>query len=125
VSEFSYLTWPGSPNQYLEPGQVLIQFSATEENGTAGFCRLMIPKRVLNASSYTVLVDSKPVNAVELSAPDSTEVYLYFTYIHSEHEIIVTIPEFPLMIALPTLIVATLMSLGSTRTFRKKRQPST
>jgi parallel beta-helix repeat protein len=121
VSGLYYLAWLGSPNQYLQSGQLLIQFLATEENGTVGFCRLMIPKTVLNASSYIVLVDWKPVNVVELPTPNSTEVYLYFTYIHSEHEIIVTIPEFPLMIALPTVIVATLLSVRSVRTFRRKR----
>jgi parallel beta-helix repeat protein len=118
VSDLHYLSWLDPPNQYLQQGQLLIQFSAFEKNGTAGFCRLMIPKTVLNASSYIVLVDWRPVNTVELTTPNSTEVYLYFTYVRSDHEIIVTIPEFPLMIALPIVIMVTSLSV---RTFRRKR----
>ena len=105
VSNLQYVAWLNSPNQYLQTGQMLVQFSTTEQNGT-GFCRLMIPTTCLNASSYTVLVDGEPVDATQLPSPNST-VYLYITYPHSNHEIIVTIPELPTVIAFLMPITAT------------------
>jgi parallel beta-helix repeat protein len=119
VSGFNYLAWLSSPNQYFQPGQFLIQFYATEENGTIGFCLLMIPKTVLNATWYTVLVDWNPVNVSELKTPSTTKVYLYFTYVNSEHQIVATVPEFQLAIFLLTVMVATWMSAIR---FRKKRR---
>jgi len=118
ISDLYCLSWLGSPNQYLQKGQFFIQLSVTQENGTAGFCRLIIPKKILNASSYIVLVDWKPVKVVELPPSNSTEVYLCFTYTHSEHEVIVTIPEFTLLIAMMTFIGATsllVMAIGRMR----------
>jgi hypothetical protein len=109
VSNLQYVAWLNSPNQYLQTGQMLVQFSTTEENGSSGFCRLMIPRAFLNASSYTVLVDGEHVDATQLLSSNSTEVYLYVTYPHSNHEIIVTIPELPTKIAF--LMPITAMSL--------------
>jgi parallel beta-helix repeat protein len=106
VLNLQYVAWLNSSNQYLQTGQMLILFSTTEQNGTSGFCRLMIPRTFLNASSYTVLVDGEPVDATQLLTPSSTEVYLYITYPHSNHEIIVTIPELPTVIASLTPISA-------------------
>ena len=117
LSSLYYLTWLNTPNQYLQPGQLLIQFSTIEENDAGGFCRIMIPRTVLNTSAYIVLVDWKPVNVVELPTSNSTDVYLYFTYTCSKNEIIVTIPEFPSMIPSLTLIAATLLSV---MIFRRK-----
>jgi nitrous oxidase accessory protein NosD len=112
VSNLSLLIWLSSPYEGLQPGQPFIQFSATGENGSVGFCRLMIPRTVLNSSSYIVLVDSYPVNAIELPVSNSTHVYLYFTYAHSTHEVIVTIPEFASCLVLSLFIMATLLAVA-------------
>jgi parallel beta-helix repeat protein len=98
VSNLQYVAWLNSPNQYLQTGQMLVQFSTSEQNGT-GFCRLLIPTTCLNVSSYTVLVDGEPVNATQFSSPNSTKIYLYITYSHSSHDIIVTIPELQTVVA--------------------------
>ncbi|HVP16920.1 MAG TPA: NosD domain-containing protein [candidate division Zixibacteria bacterium] len=107
VSSPTLEIWLSSPYEGLQPGQPFIQFQASGKNGTVGFCRLTIPRTVLNGSSYIILVNSQPVNATELPASNNSCVYLYFTYPHSTHQIIVTIPEFSLLI--PFLFIATTM----------------
>ena len=111
VANLSLMIWLSSPYNGLQPGQPFIQFFATGENGSGGFCRLMMLRTVLNSSSYIVLVDSNPVNAAELSFSNSTHVYLYFTYSHSTREVIVTIPEFAPFFMLSLFMLATLLAV--------------
>jgi parallel beta-helix repeat protein len=110
VSDLDFCIWLTSPYKGLQPGQSFVQFSATGENGSVGFCRLMVPRTVLNSSTYLVLVDYDPINATELSVSNSTHVYLYFTYAHSTHEVIVTIPESSLLIV-PLFTMATVLAV--------------
>jgi len=71
-----------------------IMFNVTGEDETLGFCRIRIPKALTNYTSYTVLVDGvEPLMQKELPCSNSTHKYLYFTYLHSTHE--VTILEAP------------------------------
>jgi parallel beta-helix repeat protein len=116
VSDFHFQTWLNSSTQYLQNGQLLILFSVVQESGTAGFCRLTFPMTVLNASTYTVLVDWNPVNVLQIKTANSNMVYLYFTYVYPSHEIAVTIPEFPWTTLLSIIIVTT-----STAFFKRKR----
>lgn len=110
ISSPLLVIWLSSPYDGFQPGQPCgIQFNATGENDTVGFCRLMIPKVVLNWSSYVVLVDSHPVNTTLLPISNTAFVYLYFTYTHSSHEVYVTIPEFSSVI-LSLFMIATLLS---------------
>jgi hypothetical protein len=111
VADLDLYIWLSSPYNGLQPGQPFLQFSATGEDGSVGFCRMMIPKTVLNGSTYVVLVDSNPINATLLPVSNSTHAYLYFTYGHSTHEVLVTIPEFPSFLILPILMIATLLSV--------------
>jgi parallel beta-helix repeat protein len=109
VSDMAYAIWLSTPYDGLQPGQPFITFSVTGQNGTLGFCRLMFPRTVLNDSTYTVLVDSQRVNATEMSISNSTYVYLYFTYPHSAHEVMVTVPEFSWLVV-PLFMIATLVA---------------
>ena len=109
VSSLSLMFWLSSPYDGLQPGQPFVQFTSTGENGSVGFCRLMIPRTVLNSSSYIVLVDSQPVSVAELPLSNSTHVFLYFTYTHSTHEVIVTIPEFAPFLTLSLFMIITLL----------------
>ncbi|MFQ5999361.1 MAG: nitrous oxide reductase family maturation protein NosD [Candidatus Bathyarchaeia archaeon] len=73
----------------------VIRFNVTGENETLGFCRIRIPKALMDYASYTVLVDgSTPLMEKELPRSNSTHEYLYFTYTHSTREITIT-PELP------------------------------
>jgi parallel beta-helix repeat protein len=108
VECFGLIAWLSSPNQYLQPGQLFLLFNASGEGGTTGFFRIMIPRAVLNGSSYTVLVDWTPVDVTELPISSSTHVYLYFAYVHSEHEVII-IPEMPAQIILLLFMITTFL----------------
>jgi len=119
VSNLQVLAWLTSPNKYLQPGQKFIQFYVAGEEGSVGFCRLMIPRVVLN-DSYTVLVDWQEVPATELPISSSTHSYLYFTYNHSMHEVII-VPEFPTL----TSMLLILIVLTVTIAIYKRRQLKT
>jgi peptide/nickel transport system substrate-binding protein len=93
VHDLAVCRWLSSPNQYLQPGQKLIWFFVVGVESTGGFCRITIPRAVLNGT-YTVLVDWTEVTANELPTSNSTQAYLYFTYNHTEHEVII-VTEFP------------------------------
>jgi parallel beta-helix repeat protein len=105
VGNLALLWWLSSPNQYMQPGQKYIHFSVNGESDTTGFCRVLIPRNVLNGT-YTVLVDWQEVQAIEISGSNSTHAYLYFTYEHSAHEVVVVL-EFPS--ALVVLLFAAIM----------------
>jgi parallel beta-helix repeat protein len=97
--------WLTSPNQYLRPGQEFIILLTEGENDTMGFCRLTIPRNLLDGS-YRVLVDWNEVPTNELSISNSTHAYIYFTYHHSNHQIIIT-PEFPSLLVTSLSLLAT------------------
>jgi parallel beta-helix repeat protein len=73
-----------------------INFNVTGKDGTLGFCRVTIPDVIVQAlwqGNYTVLVDGKEPITIN-NWTDGTYTYMYFTYLHSEHEVII-VPEFP------------------------------
>jgi parallel beta-helix repeat protein len=105
VSEFSF-----------DPEGTRIRFNVIGETGTAGFCRVTIPKGLLCAdeTEWAVLVDGNPVTPSVNE--DESNTYLYFTYRHNTKtaEIIGTeaIPEFPSWTPLLiTLVVAVAVAL--------------
>jgi parallel beta-helix repeat protein len=93
VSNLEVRVWLTSANEYLQPGDEFIYYVVDGEEGSVGFCRIMIPRVVLN-DSYVVLVDWHEVSATELPFSNSTHAYLYFTYNHSTNEVVI-VPEFP------------------------------
>jgi len=108
VSELNLVVWLSSPNEYLQPGQEFLLFYVEGEADTSGFCRVTIPRALLN-DSYIVLVDWTEVPTRQLDASNSTNAYLYFTYNHTKHEVII-IPEFPSTITLPCLMLTNLIA---------------
>ena len=114
VSDFSF-----------NPESNLVRFNVEGETGTTGFCRITIPKGLLNTGGeWTVLVGGSPVTATVNEDTDNT--YLNFTYDHSTKtvEIIGTtaIPEFPSWIVLPLVITTTLLILIYKKSLPKKHQ---
>ena len=94
----------------IQSDQPFIRFLVTGEDGTVGFSRVMIPRVVMNSSSYIVFVGNRQVNVMEL--PNSNNFYacLYFTYVHSTHQILVFIPEFTSLLVLPLFTIVTLLA---------------
>ena len=88
------------------------------DDGTAGFCRVTIPKSLLWVEDgWTVLVGGAPITNYTM-IPDENYTYLYFTYNHSTKTVQIqgthVIPEFPstmipLLFILATLIVSVLL----------------
>jgi parallel beta-helix repeat protein len=67
-----------------------LYFNVFGPEDTVGFCRIMIPRAFLEGP-YTVLFTNE-VNSTELPISNSTHVFLYITYNHSGHVMIV--PDF-------------------------------
>jgi parallel beta-helix repeat protein len=85
-----------------------ISFNVTGETDTAGFWRICIPRAMMN-ETYHVFVNGMEVPCNLLPCSDRTHSYLYFSYNHSTHEVIV-IPEFPLLTILSLLMITTLLT---------------
>ena len=96
---------------YLPVGQLFIRFFAEDTINATKFCRVTIPRVILNGT-YTVLIDFEEVPVREIPNSNSTHVYLYFVYQHSkqEHEIII-VPEFPSSMIPSLLILLTMLIL--------------
>lgn len=61
-----------------ETGNKILRFKVAGKEGTAGFCRIMIPSQLMNYS-YIVLGDDGEVRSSILNSSE-TCTYLYFTY---------------------------------------------
>jgi len=87
--------------------ETAICFNVTGENDTAGFCRICIPRALMN-ETYKVFVNGTEVPCSLLPCSNTTHSYVYFTYNLSTQEVIV-IPEFPSYLILPLFMITTLL----------------
>ncbi|MCK4669419.1 right-handed parallel beta-helix repeat-containing protein [Candidatus Bathyarchaeota archaeon] len=87
-----------------------ITFNVSGEAGTLGFCRICIPKALMN-ETYRVFVNGTEILPAPLPLPcsNSTHNYIYFNYTHSTQEVVI-IPEFPSFLILPLFMIATLLA---------------
>ncbi len=69
-----------------ETGNKMIGFHVSGEDGSVGFCRVMIPTELMNYS-YIVLVDKEEIIPTLLDFSNNIHAYLYFTYVHSNRTI--------------------------------------
>jgi len=95
-------------NFQLNETEKIISFNVTGEIG-AGFCRVTIPNVIIQnmwQGNYTVLVDGEKQLDIR-NWTDPTNTYIYFTYLHSEHEVVIT-PEFPVATILPLFAIISL-----------------
>ncbi|MEM3784039.1 MAG: NosD domain-containing protein [Candidatus Bathyarchaeia archaeon] len=67
----------------LNLNETFIRFKVSGEGGTTGYCRVVLPKRILRTENnqWTVLIDGEPVDP--RVAEDVNNTCLYFTYNHS------------------------------------------
>jgi parallel beta-helix repeat protein len=93
-----------------------ICFKVTGEDGTIGFCRICIPRALMN-ETYQVFVNGTEVQCNLLPCSNTTHSYLYFTYNLSTQKVII-IPEFPSFLILPIIMTATLLAVIL---YRRKR----
>lgn len=102
-------------------------FKVAGQDGTQGFCRLTIPRALINGS-YTVMLDGQVITEPQfriLSASNESYTYMYINYTHSEHTIEIsgyaTIPEIPNFPSTAMLAILMLATLSAAMVHRRKR----
>jgi parallel beta-helix repeat protein len=112
------------------PSQALVVFNVSGNVGTHGFCRVCVPKALINGSYVVrfnggVITNTTYPQVRVLPCSSETYTYFYINYTLSAHTIEIsgttTIPEFPLLLVLPLFMIATLLSVI---VYRRKRVES-
>jgi parallel beta-helix repeat protein len=96
-------------NFQLNKTDRIVSFNVAGQDYTVGFCRVTIPNIIIQnmwQDNYTVLVDGETPLDIR-NWTDNTNTYIYFTYLHSEHEVVVIL-EFPVATILPLFVIITL-----------------
>jgi len=108
TSEYHVQTICNSSISDFQYNGTAICFNVTGENDTTGFCRICVPRALMN-ETYQVFVNGTEVQCNLLPCSNTTHSYLYFTYNLSTQEVII-IPEFPAFLILPLFMAATLLA---------------
>jgi parallel beta-helix repeat protein len=69
-----------------DTGNKVVTFNVAGDDGTLGFCRVMIPTKLMNYSLFA-LVDGEETMTTLLTASQIASIGVYFTYLHSSHSI--------------------------------------
>jgi parallel beta-helix repeat protein len=104
-------------NFQLNKTQKTLSFNVTGKTGL-GFCRIIIPNVIVQEfwqGNYTVLINGQPVESRNWT--DESNTYIYFTYQHSEHQVVI-IPEFSPLLIMPLLMSTMLLAA----IIRKRKQ---
>lgn len=114
-------------NFTFDPAQKEIKFNITGLSATSGYCNISIPKTFMWCnllSQWSVTVDGLPPNKLEVSE-NATHSFIYFTYTHSTHEVIITatnlIPEYPTMFLSLIMFLFTCAVIMTTRKSPKRK----
>jgi len=104
--------------------QMQISFNVTGPSGKVGYCNVTIPKTLLSANPWIILIDGVPITDYT-QTENETHTTLYFTYTHSTKTVTIigtnVVPEFPSVTILPTLLAFTTLAiiLAKRKTQRK------
>jgi parallel beta-helix repeat protein len=110
TSEYHVQTICNSSISDFQFNATAISFNVSGENGTTGFCRICIPTALMN-DTYKVFVNGTEVSYTLLPCSNSTHSYLYFTYNHSEQEVLI-IPEFPTWTSMLLIIIVLTVAIA-------------
>jgi len=102
-----------------------VSFNVTGDEGTIGFCRVIIPKSLLWVDDgWTIFVDSQPITDYT-KFEDENYTYLYFTYNHSTKTVTIkgthVIPESPSALISVLFMATTLIAIALLK-IKKRRQ---
>jgi parallel beta-helix repeat protein len=86
-----------------------LNFSVSGEDDSIGFCRICIPRALLN-ETYKVYVNGTEIPYRSLPFSNSTHSYLYFNYTLSTEQVTI-VPEFPSFLVLPLFLMTTLLAV--------------
>jgi len=106
----------------FDPNQKQISFNVTGPNQTTGFCKIAIPKELLDGD-FPVYINGEPMTEGKdyTKTINGTHTIIQLTYSHSTHLITITgthtIPEFSTWTAPTILLAATLVIV----IYKKKR----
>jgi len=103
TSEYHVQTICNSTISDFQYNGTAISFNVTGETDTTGFCRICIPRALMN-ETYQVFVNCTEVQCNLLPCSNTTHSYLYFTYNHSTQEVVI-IPEFPTLTSMLLLLI--------------------
>jgi parallel beta-helix repeat protein len=113
-------------NPYATPHPTL-SFDVEGQNGTNGFCRVAIPRKMMwcdNPDEWVITVGGNLTSADSI-VEDANYTYIYFTYTHSTKPVQIqsthAVPEFQSQIILVLIVIATLLA---TAVYKRKRPKS-
>ncbi|MGD0496629.1 MAG: NosD domain-containing protein [Candidatus Bathyarchaeia archaeon] len=98
---------------------VTLRVSNMTVGQTNGFCRLTIPHGLLSPP-YTITINGTQVSYAPIFENETLSI-IYFSYEHSKLEIII-IPEFPSLLILPLVFIATLLAVIVCRRKQAQRE---
>jgi len=101
-----------------------ISFDITGPDGTTGFCRIAIQRILLDGDPEILIDGSVPILQKELSASNSTYLYLYFVYNHSTHRVVIT-PETLAITLLIGLVLCVIVAWIVIKKVRSKKETDT
>ncbi len=111
IGSVDYTFWLSSDLPFIKAGDPLLLLQpVTSEFGTTGFCRIVVPNKILNISDYIIAVDGVIALVKKLPESNSTHTWLYFRFPKEVSEIII-VPEFPSFLVIPLFMVATLLAI--------------
>jgi parallel beta-helix repeat protein len=97
--------------QYYEYNNtILMHVYNMTVNQTFGFVRICIPHALMNETFQVTIDGAEPYYVNYTLCDNGTHRWIYFSYQHSTHEIII-VPEFPSLLILPLFILATLLAV--------------
>lgn len=101
-----------------------VKFQVLGEKDTYGFCRISIPKALMNGTLIIKVDSSSPIIQKKLEPLSAPLNYLYFTYIHSIHQVTITLEvhqDFLSQILVPLILVSAAVLVALLFAVRRKR----
>ncbi len=89
-----------------------ISFNVTGQDGTIGFCNITLPNTLVQnlwQGNPTILVDGEQPLQIS-SWTDGNYTYIYFTYVHSEHKVVI-VPELSHAVLTSAFLLITLSAV--------------
>ena len=86
-----------------------VKFQVSGEKDTYGFCRISIPKALMDGTLVIKVDSGVPIIQKKLEPLSAPLNYLYFTYTHSTHQVTITLEvhqDFLSQILMPLLLVS-------------------
>jgi parallel beta-helix repeat protein len=98
-----------------------ISLDLTGPESTIGFCRAILPRTLFNDNQTILINDSPPILEKELPASNNTQAYLYFTYLHTTHNVIIT-PDSLVIIIFAAIVISIIFATIVAKKLRSKKR---